>query len=107
MCPLFIAFLAGLGFCFFYGIAYGKPYLLLTPFDYDGNGCGYDSGFKDHPYIYWPKITVDYDQIGNLKYSELLNVNTCVKTCPIGDSSDGDTFCKYNSVVTAVKTCIA
>ncbi len=54
MCPVFILFLIGLVFAFFYGVIKGDPYLLLTPFDYDGNGCGHTEGYEDYPKLYWP-----------------------------------------------------
>lgn len=56
MCPLFILFLGGMVFAFFYGVIHGKPYMLLTPFDVDGNGCGYSEGYGDYPKMYWPEI---------------------------------------------------
>ena len=56
---LFIAFLGGIGFCFFYGITQGQPSLLLTAYNYEGFGCGHDDGYTDYPYLYWPKIGVD------------------------------------------------
>ena len=40
-CLLFIVFFAGFAGVHWYGIQNGDPYLLLTTWDYDGNGCGY------------------------------------------------------------------
>ena len=30
--------------------------LLLTTWDYDGNGCGYNKTTKDYPYLYYPSV---------------------------------------------------
>jgi len=39
-----------------YGVSKGDPWKLTTMFDYDGNGCGHDTGYKGYSYIYWPDI---------------------------------------------------
>jgi len=39
-----------------YGLSYGDPMLLLTTWDYDGNGCGYNKTTKDYPYLYYPSV---------------------------------------------------
>jgi hypothetical protein len=41
---------------FFVGVTRGKPWLLVTPFDTDGNGCGYTAGFENHKYIYFYRV---------------------------------------------------
>lgn len=39
-----------------YGLTYGNPKLLLTLWDADRNGCGYNTTTKDYPYLYYPTI---------------------------------------------------
>jgi len=41
-----------------YGLLYGNPYLLLTTFDADGNGCGLNQTTKIYPYLYFPSINL-------------------------------------------------
>ena len=36
MCPVFVAFIVGMVFVAVYGVRYGRPHLLATPFDGDG-----------------------------------------------------------------------
>jgi len=42
-----------------YGYLYGNPELLLTSWDADGNGCGYNTTTKDYPYLYFPSIDLE------------------------------------------------
>jgi len=44
-----------------FGYLYGDPALLLTTWDYDGNGCGYSDLTLDYPYLYFP--TIDYNAV--------------------------------------------
>jgi len=55
-CLVFLAFLTGMVGCAGYGYLYGDPNLLLTTWDADGNGCGYNETTKDYPYLYYPMI---------------------------------------------------
>jgi hypothetical protein len=52
----FLVFLVGAGG---YGLIHGKPELLLTPWDSDGNGCGLTSPVEDYPYLYFPFININ------------------------------------------------
>ena len=76
-----MVFVAGTGFI------NGDPMLLLTTWDYDGNGCGYSPKTKDYPYLYFPSI--DYNAVSKLDASvtslnQVLKYSTCVKKCPSG-----------------------
>ena len=51
-CLIFIAFLVGMVGVSGYGITYGNPKLLLTTWDADKNGCGFNKTTKDYPYLY-------------------------------------------------------
>ena len=87
-CLVFIAFLVGMVGVSGYGLTYGDPYLLLTTWDYDGNGCGYNKTTKDYPYLYYP--TIDYNSAlkaepGLTSPKEILKYGVCVKECPSGD----------------------
>jgi len=44
-----------------YGLIFGNPSLLMTVWDYNGNGCGYNSSTKDYPFLYYPAI--DYESL--------------------------------------------
>lgn len=55
-CLIFTAFMALYIIIFFVGVTRGKPWLLVTPFDTDGNGCGYTAGFEAHKYIYFYRV---------------------------------------------------
>ena len=55
-CLIFIAFIVvfvGVGG---YGYSNGDPIRLLTTWDYNGTGCGFDELTKDYPYLYFPAI---------------------------------------------------
>ena len=52
---------------FFVGVTRGKPWLLVTPFDSDGNGCGHTAGFENHKYIYFYRVRLRI-QISNLNF---------------------------------------
>ena len=58
-CLFFLAFMGGMGAVHFYGVQNGDPYLLLTTWDYDGNGCGYNETTKSYPFLYYPAIDIN------------------------------------------------
>jgi hypothetical protein len=39
-----------------YGILFGNPILLLTPWDFDKNGCGFNQSTLNYPYLYFPVV---------------------------------------------------
>jgi len=90
-----MAFLVGMVGVSGYGILNGDPNLLLTTWDYDGNGCGYNETTKDYPYLYFPALdtsgaqsAVSSAQSGNAGgvstgIMETLKYSTCVKECPL------------------------
>ena len=43
-----------------YGLIFGNPKLLMTTWDYNGNGCGYNTSTKDYPLLYYP--TIDFEE---------------------------------------------
>lgn len=55
-CLIFMAFLVGMVGVSGYGYLKGDPYLLLTPWDADSNGCGYSNDTLDYPFLYFPSI---------------------------------------------------
>ena len=81
-----------------YGYMNGDPIRLLTTWDYNGNGCGYDQLTKDYPYLYFPAIdaraassAVRNAQSGNAAGAsdgimEALKYSVCVKECPSASS---------------------
>lgn len=67
-----------------YGFLHGDPNLLLTTWDANGNGCGYDEKTKDYPYLYFP--TLDYKAVSKMttppsvaSITAILKFTTCVK----------------------------
>mmetsp|Transcript_27452 Transcript_27452/g.20609 ORF Transcript_27452/g.20609 Transcript_27452/m.20609 type:complete len:324 (-) Transcript_27452:420-1391(-) len=83
-CLLFVIFIIGLGFTSAYGFMYGDPLLLLTTWDYDANGCGYNESTLDYPYLYFPGpdiSNISDDPLSAFKYS------VCVKECPSGNEN--------------------
>lgn len=72
-----------------YGLIHGQPHLLLTPWDSDGNGCGYSPATKDYPYLYFPFINLDAATAAasnpeSASVSDILKFGACVKECPSG-----------------------
>ena len=70
---------------------------LLAPIDDDGNFCGLDAGYENHPYVYWPDITAKTNFV--TKY-------VCVSACPVATdttvdciTTDDVTDCSPNSYV--------
>lgn len=63
-----------------YGFINGDPYLLLTTWDYDGNGCGYNDTTLDYPYLYF--VAPDYTNLRD----DAFKTAVCVKSCPTSDS---------------------
>lgn len=56
-CLLFTVFVGYYIYAVVMGIATGDPEKLITPFDEDGNGCGYSAGFEDYPYLYFYRVS--------------------------------------------------
>ena len=85
---VFVAFLVGMVGVAGYGYLYGDYQLLLTTFDSDGYGCGWNKTTKDYPFLYFP--VVDLAKIQQAEptvtdMSQLLSYSTCVKECPSAD----------------------
>lgn len=97
-CPLFVLFCVGMCWAFVYGLSDGNPVRLTVLFDYDGNGCGYNTGFKDHDYIYWPKIT------WTSSFSEIASRTMWVSRCPTIANPLATNECKTNSIFTDCTT---
>jgi hypothetical protein len=58
-CCIFLVFIAGMFLASIYGYTRGDPKLLLTMWDSDGNGCGYNATTKDYPLLYFPAPSMD------------------------------------------------
>jgi len=77
-----------------YGYLYGDVWKLITPWDFDGNGCGLDKyPTKDYPYLYWPSIDATFLAEADPKFdvkslNKLLAYSYCVKKCPSGDPTE-------------------
>lgn len=52
-CVVFLMFCIGMIGTAVYGFLNGDPNLLLTTWDYDKNGCGYNISTKSYPYLYF------------------------------------------------------
>lgn len=88
-CLLFIVFLAGFGGVHWYGLQRGDPYLLLTTWDYDGYGCGYNESTKLYPYLYYPVVDVQAVSPSAAPADaarQILSFGTCVQECPTSDN---------------------
>jgi choline transporter-like protein 2/4/5 len=88
-CLVFICFLVGMGGVTAYGLLQGDPYLLLTTWDANGNGCGYNTTTKDYPYLYFPTIDLEAAKKADpsvKSISDVLRFGVCVKTCPTGNN---------------------
>ena len=74
-----------------YGFMYGDPYLLLTTWDANGNGCGFSNKTEDYPFLYFP--TIDFEAAKKAdpnnvnSFTEVLKFSTCVKECPSKSSA--------------------
>lgn len=85
-CIIFIAFFIAWIVIFSYGVAKGNPGNLLTPFDENGNGCGYSPGFTDYPSIYFyhfgvpDNVTVSAADALNL--TKIYTQTFCLSRCP-------------------------
>jgi len=86
-CLIFVGFIVGWIGAAGYGILYGDVQLLITPWDADGNGCGYSKLTKDYPYLYFSTISMSSAQKLSTDPSisdatAALKYGTCVKECP-------------------------
>lgn len=72
---------------------------MLTMWDADGFGCGYNETHKEYPYLYFPILNIsDAEKFGEVKSvsdlkestAQLLRFGTCVKKCP---GEDGPVDC--------------
>lgn len=94
-CIVFVLFLVGMAVASGYAITTGDPTILLTGWDYNGNGCGYSEATKDYPYLYWPSPDpsafdpssdftsgIDWTSLGISQLNDLFKYGVCVKECP-------------------------
>mmetsp|Transcript_48467 Transcript_48467/g.65806 ORF Transcript_48467/g.65806 Transcript_48467/m.65806 type:complete len:655 (-) Transcript_48467:96-2060(-) len=94
-CIVFVIFIVGMVGLSGFAFTQGNPTILLTGWDYDGNGCGYSEATKDYPYLYWPapdpsafdnavdfSSGFDYTSLGVDQLNALFKYGTCVKECP-------------------------
>ena len=116
-CCIFLVFIAGMFLASMYGYTRGDPKLLLTMWDSDGNGCGYNATTKDYPLLYFPAPSMSgLKSLGKVAASgasaassaangntnttsnvssgaiasavgEVLKYAVCVKTCPTKDNT--------------------
>jgi choline transporter-like protein 2/4/5 len=80
---LYVAFFIAWIVIFIYGVSQGKPGRLLTPFDENGNGCGYSPGYTDYPaiYFYYFADTASYSA-SSLNISRVYTQTFCLSRCP-------------------------
>jgi hypothetical protein len=87
-CLIFILFMAGWIFIFAYGVSKGDPGKLMTPFNEYGKGCGYNSGYKDYPNIFFYAFGQDMTALlnpvtnPNFDLNQLYSMTFCVDKCP-------------------------
>jgi len=88
-CLIFVAFVAGMTGTAAYGFSKGNPMLLLTAWDSDGNGCGYNETTKDFPYLYWPapNYNINTSSTNPGDYMAVFKFSMCVKSCPTADTA--------------------
>lgn len=82
-CVLFFAFLVGYAYIFIYSLSQGQPHLLVTPFDTDGNGCGYSPGYENERFIYFWRVSLNF---------EIENENLCWSIFVEGNWNYRDSF---------------
>ena len=100
-CFLFTAFTVLMIAISVYGYMSGDPKKIFTPFDSDGNMCGYPNqrdgrDFSEYPYKYFPDL-FDYSAASNPK--ALLRA-VCVKKCPNNENGMNQD-CQTNRNVTS------
>jgi len=106
-----LVFLVGAGG---YGLIHGQPHLLLTPWDSDGNGCGYSPATKDYPYLYFPFIDLSAASSAasnpeSASVSDILKFGACVKTCPLATGPvdcKAPTFMRSSKGAANYKACV-
>ena len=86
---VFLAFVASLFACAFYGIKHGDPKRMIAPYDGDGNFCGLDNtatggkNMEDYSKLYFttlqPTATSDITK-------SIFRSAVCAKSCP--DTND-------------------
>lgn len=96
-CFVFLVFLVGMVILSVVGFQQGDPLKILTPFDSNGNRCGFNNETKgvdltDYPYKYF-SLTSGKAQAGLSSPADLIQ-SVCVKSCPAKDSQPE---CKANS----------
>jgi len=87
---IFLAAVASMGYCSWYGHTYGDVDRLTSPIDADLNICGITEGFEDYPYLYLTDFS-------SLSVTGIFGSGVCVKACPTGPSFAID--CKPNGGV--------
>mmetsp|Transcript_4354 Transcript_4354/g.7346 ORF Transcript_4354/g.7346 Transcript_4354/m.7346 type:complete len:135 (+) Transcript_4354:103-507(+) len=91
-CLLFSVFIVAMVGLSVYAFQTGDPVKLFTPYDSDGNQCGFNNGTNDlteYPYKFFPSL-FNAAVSGDTKY---LYEAVCVKKCPLKDE---ETECLTN-----------
>lgn len=68
-----------------YGFLNGNPVLLLTTWDADGNGCGYNKTTINYPYLYF--VAPDVTKLNLTDPLQAFSYSVCVSECPTNSSN--------------------
>jgi hypothetical protein len=84
---LLLAFFLGMCGLSVYGYLNGNPMLLLTTWDYDGNGCGFNTSTVNYPYLYF--VAPDVSNLTAITTNPLkaFAYTACVSSCPTNTST--------------------
>ena len=90
-CLILAGFICAMVYIGRFGYLNGDYTLLLTTFDADGLGCGWNETTKDYPYVYWPIVDLEAAQSLDPEFTDIMNIlgrSTCVKECPTAELAD-------------------
>lgn len=95
-CLVFCLFFACMGAISIYAIGTGNPWKILTPYDSDGNRCGFPDqeatpglgkrDFTEYKYKFYTDLDVVLNQAAPLAGANNMYTAICVKECPTFDS---------------------
>ena len=78
---MYLIFIAGMGYCCFYGYKNGDPAKIFAPIVDGSKFCGVDAEAKNMPYLYMPQFH-NGDTGGATSFKEVLKTAICVDKCP-------------------------
>lgn len=83
-CIFFTLFFIAWIVIFIYGVSLGNPGNLMTPFDENGNGCGYSPGFENYGsiYFYWFGRPSNISGTTSTNLTQIYTQTFCLSRCP-------------------------